>query len=80
MKRKFTPEHNFWHRRVEGQIRHTMGRHPEWFNFKNPTDQNHCINSLAKRIVGEILAVGIVAELTKAMPLKCEPRSGKKKR
>ena len=45
-----------WHRRVEGQIRHTIGQHPEWFCFKNENDRIKCINSLAKRIVGEIAA------------------------
>lgn len=62
MKRKITPIHNFWHRRVEGQIRHTMNVHPRWFIFKDEHDKNDCINSLAKRIVGEIVAAGIVVQ------------------
>ncbi len=45
-----------WHRRVEGQIRHTIGRHPEWFRLKSEMDKKHFINSLAKRIVGEFVA------------------------
>ena len=56
MRRKYTPLHNKWHRRVEGQIKNTINCHPNWFNFKNPIDRNNCINSLAKRIVGEIIA------------------------
>lgn len=63
-RRKQTPEHDFWHSRVEGQIKHTIGCHPEWFNFPNGYDKSHCINSLAKRIVGEILAVTRMAEVT----------------
>lgn len=65
MNRKRTPLHDYWHRRVEGQIRHTMNVHPKWFSFKNETDKKACINSLAKRIVGEIIAAahgGMIAE------------------
>lgn len=55
--RKRSPLHDFWHPRVEGQIRHTIGRHPEWFNLPIKTSaKRDCINSLAKRIVGEIVA------------------------
>lgn len=62
MRRKISPEHDFWHKRVEGQIRHTMSCHPEWFTERAERD---CVNSLAKRIVGEILAVASVAEITR---------------
>lgn len=44
--------HRKWHRRVEGQIRNCVNAHPEWFQG----DTNRMINSLAKRIVGEIVA------------------------
>jgi hypothetical protein len=70
--RKHSPEHDFWHRRVEGQIRHTIGQHPEWFNFPQPYDKKHCVNSLSKRIVGEILAVRMMAKVTKDMTLHCD--------
>lgn len=54
--RKHTPQHDFWTPRVEGQIRHTIGRHPEWFVFKGAREKQNCVNSLAKRITGEIVA------------------------
>lgn len=73
--RKKTPEHDFWHKRVEGQIRHTIGRHPEWFNFEEPYEKSNCVNSLAKRIVGEILAVAKMAEMTKKASQKCHSSS-----
>jgi hypothetical protein len=56
MKRKYTPLHNFWHPRIEGQIRDVIHHHPEWFTFKDKEAMKWCINSLAKRIVGEIVA------------------------
>lgn len=54
--RKHSPAHDIWHRRVEGQIQHTIGQHPKWFNLKNDSEKRTMINSLAKRIVGEIMA------------------------
>ena len=57
-RRTHTPLHDKWHRIVEGQIRHCMSSHPEYFNFNfdcGSTKQT-IINSLAKRIVGEIVA------------------------
>lgn len=65
MKRKYSPLHDFWHKRVEGQIKHTMNMHPKWFTFKDDIDKNTCINSLAKRIVGEIVAVVRMVTLPK---------------
>lgn len=56
MNRKHTPLHDKWHRRVEGQIRDAIHHHPEWFSFRNARERDTCINSLAKRIVGEIVA------------------------
>lgn len=54
--RKSTPLHDFWHKRVDGQIKHTMGQHPEWFKFSSERERKTIINSLSKRIVGEIVA------------------------
>lgn len=56
MKRKHSPLHDKWHKRVEGQIRHTINQHPEWFCLKDAIIKDICINSLAKRIVGEIVS------------------------
>lgn len=63
MKRKYSPLHDLWHRRVEGQIRHTMGCHPEWFNVEG-REREALVNSLAKRIVGEIVAGVMVVTMT----------------
>ena len=65
MRRKHSPQHDFWHRRVEGQIRHTIGCHPEWFTVMSHKRREAMINSLAKRIVGEII-VGV--RIMPAMP------------
>lgn len=54
--RKHSPLHDKWHRRVEGQIRCCMGEHPDWFNIMSETHRRFVINSLAKRIVGEIVS------------------------
>lgn len=54
--RKSTPLHDKWRRRVEGQIKNCINNHPEWFRFKSDAQKLCCINSLAKRIVGEIVA------------------------
>lgn len=45
--------HAKWHRRVEGQIRGCFNEHPEYIDLNK---KNIIINSLAKRIVGEIIA------------------------
>lgn len=50
--RKHTPAHDYWHPRVEGQIRDAMQAHPGWFKHTN----ERIVISLAKRIVGEIVA------------------------
>lgn len=57
MRRKDTPDHDFWHPRVEGQIRDVISAHPRWFSFTSEGDKKTFVNSLAKRIVGEIVAV-----------------------
>ena len=56
MKRKKGVLYDKWHRRVEGQIRDCMRAHGDWFNFVDERDKNDCVNSLAKRIVGEIVS------------------------
>lgn len=61
MKRKYSPIHDKWHVIVEGQIRDCIHHHPKWFNFENDRQKRDCINSLAKRIVGEIAADGNLA-------------------
>ena len=53
-----SPEHEQWHRRVEGQIRDCMHMHPRWFKDIAEEDRKNFRRSLAKRIVGEILADG----------------------
>ena len=53
---KHTPAHDFWHPRVESQIRETMRVHSRWFVFRDDGDRHRCVNSLAKRIVGVIVA------------------------
>lgn len=71
MKRKHSPLHDKWHRRVEGQIRDTIHAHPKWFSFKNEGDKQDCINSLAKRIVGEIVAAAKVETIQDNMVARC---------
>ena len=51
-------DHERWHRRVEGQIRDCMHHHPRWFKDIAEADRANFTRSLAKRIVGEILADG----------------------
>jgi hypothetical protein len=70
-KRKYSPLHDKWHRRVEGQIRDTIEHHPHWFSFKDGTDRNCCINSLAKRIVGEIVADCVLVTKLEKMASDC---------
>ena len=55
-KAKTSPLHRKWHRIVEGQINNAINAHPQWFCFEDDTQRGNCINSLAKRIVGEIVA------------------------
>lgn len=55
-KSSISPIHKKWHRRVEGQIRCCMTEHPEYFNMPTERVRQAIINSLAKRIVGEIAA------------------------
>lgn len=52
-----SPLHEYWWKRVEGQIRCCVKEHPEWF----AGDTEVMKNSLAKRIVGEIVAACTVA-------------------
>lgn len=53
-KDKYPPEYLFWRKRIEGQIRHTMYEHPEFFT-KEASEKN-MVGSMAKRIIGEIVA------------------------
>lgn len=76
MKRKHTPIHDYWHPRVEGQIRHTISCHPEWFNIRNERQQETFVNSLAKRIVGEIAAVCTVAAKRAEVAGNCDGSEG----
>lgn len=55
-----SPLHKKWHKRVEGQIRDAVHSHPEWFRG----DIERMTNSLAKRIVGEIIAESMLADNT----------------
>jgi hypothetical protein len=74
--RKHTPIHDFWHRRVEGQIRDAIYSHPEWFNVKSETQKRTLVNSLAKRIVGEIVAASFVATKRAEVASDCLSSSG----
>lgn len=56
MTKGIKPEDQAWRRRVEGQIRHTMNEHPEWFNVPTEAIRDRCIRSMGKRIIGEIVA------------------------
>lgn len=71
MRRKYSPLHDKWHKRVEGQIRHVINVHPKWFVFKNDADKRDCINSIAKRIVGEIVADYTMATVPNTMQHMC---------
>ena len=55
-KRTYSPLHDFWHRKIEGQIRDCMNGHPDWFRVRDQMHREQIVNSLAKRIVGEIIA------------------------
>ncbi len=70
-RRKHSPLHDRWTARVEGQIRHTIGQHPEWFSFVDDHARQACVNALAKRIVGEIVAAGKLAAVLDADDLTC---------
>jgi len=75
--RKQSPSHDKWHRRVEGQIRDCITQHPKWFKFVDDWDKRTCINSLAKRIVGEILtdqALRVNDTNSRAKPLCTKPK------
>ena len=74
--RKNTPLHDFWHRRVEGQIRDAMHSHPEWFKITGKTQKQTLVNSLAKRIVGEIVAVSVMAAKRAEVGPQCSSTSG----
>jgi hypothetical protein len=52
-RRKHTPIDDFWHPRVEGQIRDAIYSLPEWFSFRSEAQKRTFVNSMVKRIVGE---------------------------
>ena len=54
--RKHSAAHDYWHPRVEGQLRDAIKQHPEWFAFATDRQRRAAVNSMAKRIVGEIVA------------------------
>lgn len=56
MAKPIHPEYAFWRKRIEGQLKHTIYEHPEWFNLKDENIKARCIRSTAKRIIGEIVA------------------------
>jgi hypothetical protein len=51
-----SPEHDFWHRRIEPAILETIKAHPDWFVIRVDEDRRVIVNSLAKRIVGHVVA------------------------
>jgi hypothetical protein len=53
--RKKSPLHDKWGKVVEGQIRDCIIAHPEYFDLQF---RKAMIESLAKRIVGEIVVCG----------------------
>lgn len=53
-KNRYPPEYLFWKKRIEGQIRHTMYEHPEFFTEEAYKD--NLVGRMAKRIIGEIVA------------------------
>lgn len=73
MRRKPGPIHDFWHPRVEGQIRDAIYSHPEWFNLRDEAEKRTFVNSLAKRIVGEIAAVSNMAARSGEVIAVCLP-------
>ena len=49
-----------------------MSIHPNWFSFKSDADKKDCINSIAKRIVGEIVADYAMATVSSHMTANCD--------
>jgi hypothetical protein len=50
------PEYQAWRKRIEGQLRHAMNEHPEWFNVPTREIKDRAIRSIGKRVIGEIVA------------------------
>lgn len=55
-KKPIKPEYQVWRNRIEGQIKHAMNEHPEWFNLRTQEIKDRAIRSIAKRVIGEIVA------------------------
>lgn len=53
-KDKYPPEYLFWKKRIEGQVKHTMYEHPEFFT--QIAYEKNLVGRMAKRIIGEIVA------------------------
>lgn len=70
--RKRTPLHDFWYPRIDGQILHTMNCHPGWFVWSNKKQKLTIINSLSKRIVGEIVAASMRGNNLHVNAVMCE--------
>lgn len=56
MVKPIKPKYQVWRKRIEGQIRHAMNEHPEWFNLPSLEIKDRAIHSIAKRVIGEIVA------------------------
>lgn len=50
------PRYQAWRSRIEGQIKHAMNEHPEWFRYENQEEKKRICRSIGKRIIGEIVA------------------------
>lgn len=74
--RRRSAAHEYWHRKVEGQIRHTIGRHPRWFNVPTKQVYRNVVLGLAKRIVGEIVAGCLTVSATSDADGSNCPRCG----
>jgi hypothetical protein len=69
----------FWRPRVEGQLRDVMFAHPDWFTDKARRNERSIVRSIAKRIIGEIVAEERLKETHRsgiANSAVCEARRG----
>lgn len=74
--RTYSPLHDKWHPRVEGQIKDCMNKHPDWFAHIPKGEIYWFVNSLAKRIVGEIVADEKLVAMPNVMTPNCEQSAG----
>jgi hypothetical protein len=54
--RKKSPQHDYWYGVLEPVVRETIKVHPRWFAFTDEEDKRAMVNSLMKRIVGQVIA------------------------